>query len=93
MQQRFLRAKIEGEDKTWPVLDIAYWIGTDEVTLTAQLDSDDFCIPQNIQDTQLHPTSNIVTGESNAGGNAPPSRGNLTGQKASENRYAQAIIA
>ncbi|KAK8917835.1 hypothetical protein VCV18_009159 [Metarhizium anisopliae] len=60
MQQRFIRAKIEGEDKTWPVLDVAYW---------------------------------IVTGESNAGGNAPPSRGNLPGLKASENRYAQAIIA
>ncbi|KAF5122551.1 hypothetical protein E5D57_013035 [Metarhizium anisopliae] len=121
MQQRFIRAKIEGEDKTWPVLDVAYWIGlfvidvdtgesnrgipaplhevnifatgTDEVTLTAQLDGDDFCIPQNIQDTQLRPTSNIVTGESNAGGNAPPSRGNLPGLKASENRYAQAFIA
>ncbi|KJK90238.1 hypothetical protein H633G_05890 [Metarhizium anisopliae BRIP 53284] len=34
-----------------------------------------------------------ITGESNAGGNAPPSRGNLPGLKASENRYAQAIIA
>lgn len=87
MQQRFIRAKIEGEDETCPVLDISYWYrfvidvdtgesdrgipaplhevnifatGTDEVTLTAQLDSDDFYIPQNIQEFKLHRKGSLL---------------------------------
>ncbi|KID83333.1 all2529-like protein, partial [Metarhizium majus ARSEF 297] len=88
MQQRFIRAKIEGEDETCPVLDISYWYrfvidvdtgesdrgipapplhevnifatGTDEVTLTAQLDSDDICIPQNIQEFKLHRKGSLL---------------------------------